>query len=170
MHAGDEDDFVGLAGGFEAFGEGLDGRVEADGSECGHVEDGAYGGASGEDGAFAVEAAGVTADGGDADEGADAAFVDLSQFWKLGDERGGDGFADAGDAGEEVAFAGEVVVGVDELVDLLVEGLDLSLQVADDLFECVADAVGGSKGQLIAVAVRASMSWRRQTSSALSSA
>src|SRR5690606_24020089 len=109
----------GFAGGFEALGEGSDDGIAADRGEGGHVEDAANGSSSGVDGSFAFEAAAVVVERGHADQGADGASVQLSQLAEAGQQGGAEDRAGAGHGADDAVFAVQVVVGFDELSDLL---------------------------------------------------
>ena len=139
-HAGGECDLAAFAGGFESLIEGSDDGVASCGGEGGHVECGADVGASASDGACALESAGVSVEGRDADQCADLSSVGGAQFVERGDECGAEYDAGAGDGSYDFVHAVEVVVGVDEFSDLLVQRVDLfvdGFEYGVDGFACV---------------------------------
>src|SRR6185312_12390427 len=91
------------------------------------------------DGAFAFGGARVVGEGRYAGQCGDALAVGFAQLGQVGGQGSRDGGADAGDALQQSVEVLEVVVGVDDVADLLVQRGDLLVQGLDhrvDALEC----------------------------------
>ena len=68
------------------------------------IERGTRVSAAAADAAFASQLAAVAIEGSDAGEGSDLAAIERAELWEVADESGGDGVADAGHRGEQLAL------------------------------------------------------------------
>src|SRR5262249_30455207 len=101
---GDERDFLVLARAEQAFVEALDIGIEASGDHRAEEESGARGRATAANASFAAERAAVAVKGCDASEGGDLAPIERAELRQVADQSGGDGVADTGHRGEQLAL------------------------------------------------------------------
>ena len=149
VHRGDEREFLFLALEDESLIEGFDGRVEADGTEGGHVQRGPDGGSTAEDGALASEGSAVAVDGRDTDEGGDLLPGAVSEFGEFGDERAGGLRSDAGRGLEEfLSFAPQRAVS-QPLIEFDIEVFELLCEDDEDGLKTRLDS--GAAGLLLSV-------------------
>ena len=140
MHTCDDDLFGRFAGFLKSRAESLDDGITSKSGDGGHVQDVANAAAASANGAFALEESRVAVERGDADQCGELAVVDFPQLGQLGDERGSEHLSDARRAFERLGKRFPLIVGVDEIVDPLIEFCDLLLERGDDR---VKSASGG---------------------------
>ncbi len=132
-HTGDEGDLAGLAGSEEMLVEGFDRRVMGSGGHCGHVECGSDVSPTAPDGTSSPMSATVPVQGSDAHKGGDLLTVEGAEFRESADEGEGGYGANARDIPEEVELTLPEGVGVNEVVYLSVEVVEL-LGEEEDVF------------------------------------
>src|SRR5688572_31531277 len=160
-HARDDRLLGVLAGRAQPRGEGADHGVEADGGDGGHVQDRADRRAAAAAGARAAEASRVAVQRRDAHQRADLAAVGPAQLGQLGGQRGAEHGPHAGDGPQAPVQVAEVVVGLDQLADLLVQPFDLPVDGREHRVEAARSAsFERVVSRRLDCSVRACSSWR----------
>lgn len=121
--------------------EALDIRVEPDGRHGAQEKRGTRAGAAAADAAFAAQAAAAAVERRDAREGRDLFPRETAELREIAEHRAGHGVADAGHAGEELAFVMPGAVAVDGRVELPIELLELQVRNVDDVLDAVVQSL-----------------------------
>lgn len=148
-HAGGEDDLGWFACLSEAFGEGMDDGVELGGGKSSHVEHAADGCSSSLNRAFATIGTTVAVEGGESNQGSDLLAVELAELWKFGDEGDGRLRTDSWYGLKELKLVFPIIVGLDELLNLTIETLNLFLDDVEDRVNTTSHGGGTSLSETI---------------------
>ena len=143
-HAGDEGNLAGLAGSEELLVEGFDRRVMSSGAHCGHVECGSDVCPAAPYGTSSPMSATVSVQGSDAHKGGDLLTVEGTEFGKGAYEGEGGYGAYTGDIHEEVELALPEGVGVNEVVNLLVQVIEFLGEEVDVFMEAGKKRIEGT--------------------------
>jgi len=130
----------------EPLGERLDVLVTAGGGKRSHVQGVSDILASAADGTSPHHFAAVVAERRNADERSDLLAIELSQFGKIGQERGRSDLSDAWNGSHEIDLVLPVVVLANDLFDLLLDAGDLFFQGIEHGLDAF---LGGLRGSLL---------------------
>ena len=97
-----------------------------------HVQSGSHGATSAGNGPLPFELSAVSVERSQPGQGGRLLSIDLSEFGKFGNERGGGDIPDAGNAAENVGLSLPLVVGFDEGQDLFFNAFDFFVERVDD--------------------------------------
>ena len=84
-----------------------------------------------------------------ASQGGRLLSIDLSEFGKFGNERGGGDIPDAGNAAENVGLSLPLVVGFDEGQDFFFNAFDFFVERVDDQLQTAFDRLGMGHGEAV---------------------
>jgi hypothetical protein len=127
-HHGNDDDLGLFASGGEALGEGFkSGIVSACAQGC-HVENITHGHATPIDTAVSLKLSAVKVVGRETDQGGDLLAIDLAELRQGGEERKGEGRADARHGDEQPIAVGETRIGGNKLGQPFVQEKNIGLQ------------------------------------------
>lgn len=133
----------------EAFGEFSDDRVVRFCREGGHVQSGSHGASSAGDGPLPFELSAVSVERGQSGQGGRLLSIDLSEFGKFGNERGGGDIPDAGHAAQNVGLFPPLVVRFDEGQDFFFKAFDFFVERVDDQLQTAFDRLGMGYGEAV---------------------
>jgi len=151
-HARDEGDHFEFSIGHQSLVKVFDDGIVLGGGNGGHVEDGSDIAPAGVDGAFSGVSSGVAVEGRHADERADLPSPDAAQFDEAGQEGGAEDRADTRRRAQEFVDPVHIVIGFDQLLDLLIEQADLLVQGFEDGVDALER--GGAGGGVALVELR----------------
>ena len=143
-HAGDMDDFEGLARFHQSLGESLDDGIHAFRRERGHVKHIAQLGAPAANSAFAAELAAVAIEGSDTYQGRDLASIQLPQLRQLRQEGEYRDLSHSRNAGNDLGLLLPLFVRLHEFFELSFDLRDLLAEQIDHLFDRSLDRLEGS--------------------------
>ena len=127
-HHGDDDDFGLFASSGETIREGFERGVVAACAKGCHIENVTHGHATPIDTAVSLKLSAIEVIGRETDEGGDLLAIDLAELRQGGEERKGEGRADARHGDEQAIAVGETRIGGDKFRQPLVEEKNIGLQ------------------------------------------